>query len=253
MPTAQQVLQQLRAHGSEEHRASKARLGVPLTSALGVPLPVIRQMGKELGHHQQLALALWQSGLHEARLLAALVAEPDKVTVKLIETWLKDIVSWDLCDHLCNNLLVKVPLCWPRIPAWAKDEREFVRRAAFALICNLSIHQTQAEKALVKEHLQLIRRYAYDGRNYVKKAVSWALREIGKKEKDYGALAEARALAEALAASKSAAERWVGNDALKELNTLVSVPGRKRLVSNKTKSGAQAAPSPQPSPTRRGG
>jgi len=240
MPTVQQIIQQLRVYGSEEHRASKARLGVPLTSALGVPLPVIRQMGKELGRNQKLALALWQSGLHEARLLAALVAEPDKMTVELIDEWLSDVVSWDLCDHLCNNLLVEAPLCWPHIPAWAKDEREFVRRAAFALICNLSIHQTQAEKALVKEHLKLIRRYAHDGRNYVKKAVSWALREIGKREADFGVLAEARALAEELAKSKNAAERWVGNDALKELAALTSVPGRKRLVSNKTKSGAQA-------------
>lgn len=233
------IIAKLRAHGSEEHRASKARLGVPLNSAVGVPLPIIRQMGKELGRDQKLALELWQSGLHEARLLAALVAEPEKMTVKLIEAWLADVVSWDLCDHLCNNLLVKVPLCWPRIPVWAKDEREFVRRTAFSLICNLSIHQTQVEKALVREHLQLIRRYAQDGRNYVKKAVSWALREIGKKDKDFGALTEARALAEELAASKDPAERWVGNDALKELNTLVSVPGRKRLVSSQTKSGGK--------------
>jgi 3-methyladenine DNA glycosylase AlkD len=231
------IIANLRAHGSEKHRASKARLGVPLNSAVGVPLPIIRQMGKELGRNQKSALALWQSGLHEARLLAALVAEPEKMTAQLIDDWLSDIVSWDLCDHLCNNLLVEVPLAAQRIPVWAKDEREFVRRTAFSLICNLSIHQTQMEKALVREHLQLIRRYAQDGRNYVKKAVSWALREIGKKDKDFGALAEARALAEELAASQNAAERWVGKDALKELSTLVSVPGRKRLVSSKTKSG----------------
>lgn len=234
------IIANLRAHGSEEHRASKARLGVPLNAALGVPLPVIRQMGKELGRNQTLAVGLWHSGVHEARLLAALVAEPDKMTVKLVEEWLSDIVSWDLCDHLCNNLLVRMPLCIPLIPKWAKDEREFVRRTAFSLICNLSIHQTQVEKALVREHLHLIRRYAHDGRNYVKKAVSWALREIGKKDKDYGALADARALAEELTKSQNAAERWVGNDALKELSTLVSVPGRKRLVSNKTKSGGRA-------------
>lgn len=240
MPSLPHILRQLKAHGSAEHRASKVRLGLPQDSALGVPMPVIRQMGKELGRDQKLAEGLWASGYHEARLLAVQVAEPEKLTRKLVEQWLGDVVSWDLCDHLCNNLLLELPFAARRIPAWAADEREFVRRAAFALICSLSIHHTAVEKPLVEQHLGLIRRYARDPRHYVKKAASWALREIGKKERDYGVLAQALALARDLAASTNAAERWVGQDALKELETLTAVPGRRRLVSSKTKSGGAA-------------
>jgi 3-methyladenine DNA glycosylase AlkD len=246
-PTVTKVLAELRAHGSAEHRASKARLGIPLDSALGVSLPVIRQMGRALGRDQKLAEALWESGYHEARLLAVLVAGPEAMTVKLAERWLAEVTSWDLCDHLCNNLLIKLPFAPSRIPAWAADEREFVRRAAFALMCSLSIHHTEIEQPLVEQHLGLIRRYARDPRHYVKKAVSWALREIGKKDRDYGVLDQALELAHELAASGNAAERWVGKDALKELETLTAVPGRRRLVSSTTKSGARAA---RPKPTR---
>jgi 3-methyladenine DNA glycosylase AlkD len=235
------VLAELRAHGDAEHRATKARLGVPLEAALGVPVPVIRQMSKTLSRDQKLAEALWESGYHEARLLAVLVAEPAAMTPKLAERWLADVVSWDLCDHLCNNLLLELPFAVKRIPAWAADEREFVRRAGFALICSLSIHHTEIEQPLVEQHLHLIRRYARDPRNYVKKAVSWALREIGKKDRDYGMLDQALALAHELAESENAAERWVGKDALKELETLTAVSGRRRLVSSKTKSGSHAA------------
>ena len=235
------VLAELRTHGDAEHRATKARLGIPLESAFGVPLPAIRQMGKALGRDQKLAEALWESGYHEARLLAALVAEPEAMTPKLAERWLADVASWDLCDHLCNNLFIKLPFAPSRIPAWAADEREFVRRAAFALMCSLSIHRTAIEKPLVGEHLGLIRRYARDPRNYVKKAVSWALREIGKKDRDYGVLDQALALAHELATSENAAERWVGVDALKELETLTAVPERRRLISTKTRSGSRAA------------
>ncbi|MGQ0604190.1 MAG: DNA alkylation repair protein [Anaerolineales bacterium] len=202
-PTVTKILADLRAHGDEAHRATKARLGIPLDSALGVPVPVIRQMGKALGHDQKLAEALWGSGYHEARLLAVLVAEPEAMTPKMVECWLSEVVSWDLCDHLCNNLLIELPFAASRIVAWAADEREFVRRAAFALMCSLSTHHTASEKPLVEQHLDLIRRYAHDPRNYVKKAVSWALREIGKKERDYSALDQALALAHELAESKT--------------------------------------------------
>jgi 3-methyladenine DNA glycosylase AlkD len=173
--------------------------------------------------------------------LAALVAEPEKMTGALVDHWLGDVASWDLCDHLCTNLLIDLPFAARRIPAWAKDEREFVRRAAFALMNSLSIHRAEVAKEMVGQNLKLIREYAHDPRNYVKKAVSWALREIGKRDKDYGMLDAAIALASELSRSKNGAERWVGRDALKELETLVAVPGRKRLVSSGTKRGREVA------------
>ena len=240
-PSAKEVIARLHALGSERHRASAARLGIPSDKSFGVPVPEIRKLGKQIGRNQKLAEELWKSGYHEARLLAVLVAAPEKMTGPRVDRWLGDVVSWDLCDHLCNNLLIDVPLCAKRIPAWAKDEREFVRRAAFALMSSLSIHRIEVAKEMVGQNLKLIRACARDPRNYVKKAVSWALREIGKRDRDYGALDQAIALAAELSESKNAAERWVGKDALKELETLVTVSGRRRLVSSKTKSGGKAA------------
>jgi 3-methyladenine DNA glycosylase AlkD len=232
-PSASAIVSQLKRQSNEKYKHNVARLGIPAQMAIGVPVPVVRQIAKELGHDQQLADQLWQTGFHEARLLAVLVAEPERIPMATIEHWLAEIVSWDLCDHLCNNLLIAVPACAKRIPKWAKDEREFVRRAAFALINSLSIHRTGFANDHIGQYLKLIRAYAHDPRNYVKKAVSWALREIGKKERDYGALRQATALATELSLSKNAAERWVGKDALKELESLVAVEGRKRLVAKR--------------------
>jgi len=239
-PSTKDVIARLRAAGSAKHKASAARLGIPSDKSFGAPVPEIRKLGKQIGRNQKLAEALWKSGYHEARLLAVLIAEPEAMTEALVDRWLGDVVSWDLCDHLCSNLLIDVPFAAKRIPVWAKDEREFVRRAAFALMNSLSIHRTEIAKGRVGQNLKLIRAYAHDPRNYVKKAVSWALREIGKRERDYGVLDEALALATELSQSKNAAERWVGKDALKELETLVAVKGRRRLVSSKTKSGRKA-------------
>ena len=232
-PTAKAVLAELKRSGSASHKASKARLGIAVDSALGVPLPAIRALARKCGRHQPLAEALWQSGFHEARLLASLVAEPDRIDLRTLEAWLADLQTWDLCDHLCNTLLVNVPASFERLPAWAADEREFVRRLAFSLMANLAIHQTEYVKPLTGRYLALIRRHASDPRPYVKKAVSWALRELGKRDHDLHTLDQARALARDLASSQNGAERWVGADALKELDALVAVPGRRRLVAAK--------------------
>lgn len=212
MQSATSLITTLQALGSAEHRQSKARLGVPLATALGVPLPAIRSLGKELGRNQQLALELWASGYHEARLLAVLAADPQQVDQVLLDQWLSDVVSWDLCDHLCNNLLYKMPLAIAQIPTWAADQREFVRRAAFALITAIAIHQPKLFLANAELYLQLIQQQARDPRNYVKKAVSWALREIGKRFPEWRK--PALLLARELAASADKAERWVGKAAL---------------------------------------
>lgn len=226
------VLATLKSLGNDAHRLSKARLGVPLASALGVSLPDLRTLAKKIKRNQPLANELWQAGYHEARLLAVLIADPKQITMDQVENWLADVVSWDLCDHLCNNLLVKVPICVERIPVWAADAREFVRRAAFALLVNDVIHNGQRDPACIDAYFGLLRTYAHDQRNYVKKAISWALRELGKRNDDWQA--RALSLATELSASSNPAERWVGNDALKELTSLVNVPGRRRKVARYT-------------------
>jgi 3-methyladenine DNA glycosylase AlkD len=238
MHTSATILTTLQALGTEEHRQSKARLGVPLAAALGVSLPAIRSLGKEVGRDHAVALELWASGYHEARLLAALVADPQQMDAALIEQWVGAVVSWDLCDHLCSNLFCQLSVAIAQIPTWAADEREFVRRAAFALITTTAIHQPQFFHPNAELYLQLIRSYAHDPRNYVKKAISWALREIGKRFR--GWQEPALQLARELAASADKAERWVGKDALNELENLVTVAGRQRRVSARTQSGQVA-------------
>ena len=131
----------------------------------------IHELGKQYKRNQQLAIELWASGYHEARLLAVLVADPKQTELTLIEQWLGDVVSWDLCDHLCNNLMVKLPACVAHIPTWAADEREFVRRAAFALIVNDVMHNKQRDPEQIECYFSLLRRYANDERLYVRKAV----------------------------------------------------------------------------------
>lgn len=234
MTTYQQVIATLQSLGSEAHRLSKQRLGVPYDSALGVSLPEIRALAKQNKRNQPLALALWESGFHEARLLAVLVADPKQTDIAQVESWLGDVVSWDLCDHLCNNLLLKIAACVARIPTWAADEREFVRRAAFALMVNDVMHNKQRDPAQIASYFDLLRRYARDERIYVKKAISWALREMGKR--DDTLLAEVIVIGRALSESENKAERWIGKDALKELESLVTVAGHSRKVPSRQSS-----------------
>jgi 3-methyladenine DNA glycosylase AlkD len=210
-------------------------MGIPLEHALGVPTAKIRKLGKQIGQNSELAQTLWASGFHEARLLAVLVAEPDQFSEKDVERWLNDVVSWDLCDHVCKNLFLQIPYCINQIPIWAYDHREFVRRAAYTLMASVAIHQSDTLEERLDDYLGLIRDGAGDRRNYVKKAVSWALREIGKS--GFEAHEAAILLAYELCESEDATERWVGKNALKELETLVAVPERRRLISSASKMG----------------
>ncbi|HEY9800304.1 MAG TPA: DNA alkylation repair protein [Leptolyngbyaceae cyanobacterium] len=230
-----EIIAYLQSIGSESHKKSLRRLGVQTDNAMGVPTPIIRQLAKKVGRNQKLALDLWQAGFHETKLLAVLVADPKEMSATVVEDWLLDVATWDLCDHLCNNLTIHLPDCVARIAVWAKDEREFFRRAAFSAIAMIMIHHKNIPNEQIDSYLVLIREYASDSRNYVKKAISWALREIGKRH--FAAPDKAIILATELAQSTSSAERWVGKDALKELETLVAVPESRRLVPSHTKMG----------------
>ncbi|MFO0572409.1 MAG: DNA alkylation repair protein [Polyangia bacterium] len=239
--TLSEVLQHLSRLGSEAHRKSVARLGVPSESALGVPTAEIRKLGRALGRDSQLARALWETGIHEARLLAALVLPLADATPDLLLSWLRAVRSWDLCDHICNNLVLQVKKCRPRLRVWTRDTHEFVRRAAFSTIAGVMIHDATIEPDEVVGFFALIHECAGDGSAYVRKAVSWALREIGKS----GAFTDrALLLAQELNRSQDEAERWVGKDALSELETLVPVAERTRLLSSKTKMGSKSREKP---------
>lgn len=209
------ILAELEAHGSEENRAGMARFGINADSAFGVSMAIIRPMARPYRKRSDLAASLWASGKHEARILAALIEDPKAITPEQMDRWVADFDSWDLCDQASMKLFAATPYVRTKVPEWTADEREFVRRAAFATIAGYAVHAKKAPDSEFLEFLPLIERYATDGRNFVKKAVNWALRQIGKRSPELHA--PALALAQKLAESDDKTARWIGRDAVREL------------------------------------
>ncbi len=192
-----------------------ARYAIPSDHALGVPVGKIRDLGKRLGRNHELAQALWETGIYEARMLAAFVDEPALVTPAQMDRWCRDFDNWAICDTLCFHLFDKTRPAFRKVGQWAKLKGEFQERAGFALLASLALHDKKADTALFAERMPLIERAASDKRNFVKKGVSWALRGIGLRRPELRAAAVQ--VATRLAASEDAAERWVGKDALRDL------------------------------------
>lgn len=194
-----------------------ARYGIPSDNASGVSVADIRLLGKRLGRNHELALALWDTGSYEARMLTPFIDEPSRVTPAQMDRWCRDFDSWAICDALCFHLFDKTPYAWPKIAKWAGRREEFVKRAAFALLASVALHNKSAADAPFIKSFPLIERAATDDRNFVKKAVSWALRGIGKRNPALNAAAIK--LARRLAESPHPAARWTGKDALRDLAT----------------------------------
>ncbi len=192
----------------------KARYGIDAPTAIGVRMSDLKAIAKPLGKDQPLAEAMWDTGVYEARLLTSMVADPRAVTPALADRWRADFDNWAVCDTLCFNLLDRVPFAFDLVDRWARLNDEFGRRAGFALLASMAGHR-KGESADYLFRLPLIEEAACDGRNFVKKGVSWALRSIGGKA-DPDLRAAARALADRLAASNDRATRWVGKDAQRE-------------------------------------
>lgn len=217
MATIEEVLNKLKAGARPDQLAGMARYGMTVEKRLGVAVPDMRKLAKEIGRDHQLALALWQTGLAEAMILAALIDRPDEVTGAQMEAWVKDLNSWDVCDQVCLNLFDKTPLAWQKIPDWSKREEEFVKRAAFALIAGLAWHNKQAADDDFIRLLPVIKAGVTDERNFVKKAVSWALRHIGKRNLNLNDVA--LKAAQELRESDSKPARWVASDAIRDLTS----------------------------------
>jgi len=209
------VLAELSAMGSQEGRAGMARFGINADRAFGVSMTAMKPLGRRLKRDHELALALWATGAHEARILAALIADPKEVTPALMDDWAADFDSWDVCDQVSMKLFARTPYVAQKVEQWAADEREFVRRAAFATIAGYAVAAKKAPDATFRAFFPVIERCATDPRNFVKKAVNWALRQVGKRSVTLHR--PALALAEKLAASKDRTARWIGRDAAKEL------------------------------------
>ena len=215
--TAPEVLTWLERRGTKRNRDGMARYAIVAPRAYGVSVGDLLSLGKQLGTDHALAQALWQTGWYEARMLSAFVADPARLTPALMDKWTRDFDNWAICDHLCFNLYDRTPHAWKKIDQWCGSKEEFVKRAAFALLASVALHDKSTPDAPFRKSLRLIERGALDERNFVKKGVSWALRAVGDRSQEMhdAALSSARRLAE----STEPSARWVGKDALRQLSS----------------------------------
>jgi 3-methyladenine DNA glycosylase AlkD len=214
---ARAVVRALERMGDRSRLEGMARFGIDTSRAVGVTVTELRRFARDLGHDHELAAALWASGVHEARLLASLVDDPAMVSEAQMEAWVADLDSWDVCDGVCGNLFDRTPFALDKAVAWSSREPEFQKRAAFALMASAAVHRKDLPDAAFASLLPVIRAQAIDERNYVKKAVSWALRQIGKRSSGLNPLAIRTA--EHIERIDSRAARWVARDALRELRS----------------------------------
>ena len=217
MASVEEVLKKLRSKAKPDRLEGMSRYGMVAERRLGVSVPDMRKMAKELGKNHKLALKLWKTGIPEARIVAAMIDEPEKLTEKQMEDWVKDINFWDICDQVCMNLFEKTPLAWKKILDWSNREEEFIKRTAFALIACLAWHDKEAEDEKFIKLLPVIKHGATDERNFVKKAVNWALRNIGKRNPKLNK-ATIKAARE-IRGIDSKAARAIASDAIKELES----------------------------------
>lgn len=211
------VIASLKRLGSESTRDGMARYGLPSDKAFGVPVGKMQQLAKQLGRNHELALDLWESGWYEARMLAAFLDEPERVTPAQMDRWCRDFDNWGICDTVCFHLFDRTPHAFAKVVQWSRRRDEFVKRAAFALLACLALHDKHSGDEAFVRCLPLVEHAAADERNFVKKGVSWALRLIGRRNLDLNAAAVA--VARRLSDSPEAPARWVGRDALKELTS----------------------------------
>ncbi|MCI0619025.1 DNA alkylation repair protein [bacterium] len=212
-----ELIARLKSMENPKNVAGMARFGINSKDTLGISVVTLRKIAREVGKDHALALKLWPSGIHEARLLACFIAEPKKVTPSLMNRWAKDFDSWDVCDQCCMNLFDKTPYAYEKVKEWSQRKEEFVKRAAFALMAGLAVHDKDASNANFQRFFPIIKAAATDTRNYVKKAVNWALRQIGKRN----AFLHRQAMRTAAEIAKldSSSARWIAADAIRELKS----------------------------------
>jgi 3-methyladenine DNA glycosylase AlkD len=210
------IVASLKSLGSKRIRDEMGpRYGIHTEKAFGVSMSNIQQVAKRVGRNHELALALWATGWYEARMLTSFVDEPDKVTASQMDRWCRDFDNWGICDTLCFNLFDQTPHAFRKIEQWSKKENEFVKRAAFALLACVALHNQTAGDEEFLRYFPIIERAAIDDRNFVKKGVSWALRLVGRRSLKLNV--ESVALSKRLVNSPEPAARWIGRAALKEL------------------------------------
>jgi 3-methyladenine DNA glycosylase AlkD len=213
----EEVLKKLKSLGNPEAVADMEKFGITAKESYGVSIPNLRNTAKEIGKNHPLALLLWSSGIHDARILATMIDDPKLLTEEQMENWVKDFDSWDVCDQCCNNLLRKTEFAYQKVDEWSNREEEYVKRAAFSLIAVLAVHDKKKDDDVFIKLLSTIKRESTDDRNFVKKAVNWALRQIGKRNLNLNK--KAIETAKEIQTKDSQSAKWIASDALRELTS----------------------------------
>ncbi|MEJ2597812.1 MAG: DNA alkylation repair protein [Anaerolineales bacterium] len=211
----EEILNLLRSMANPDNVAGMARYGINPHNTLGVSIPQLRKLARQQGKDHSLALALWQTGIHEARLLACMIDDVHQVDEAQMERWVRDFDSWDICDQVCSNLFDRTPFAYDKARQWSARSEEFVKRAGFVLMAGLAVHDKKAPDAAFEPFFPILVREACDERNFVKKAVNWALRGLGKRNRSLNQIAIRTAHQIRELNCKSA--RWIASDALREL------------------------------------
>jgi 3-methyladenine DNA glycosylase AlkD len=211
------IIQELDLLSNPEDVKGMMRFGINSKKVYGVRIPELRRIAKEAGKNHELAAKLWDAGYNETKILASLIEDPKKVTEDQMDKWVIGFNSWDICDQCCNNLFHKTPYAYKKIFEWSERNEEFVKRAAFTLIAVLAVHDKKSDDNKFKQFFPLIIRESTDNRNYVKKAVNWALRQIGKKNRNLNN--ESLNVAMQIQRIDDKSAKWIAADALRELRS----------------------------------
>ncbi len=212
---ADQLIKKLKSLKNKKNIAGMARFGIKAKNTLGISMPALRSMAKKIGKDHNLALQLWRSGYHEARILAGMIDDPAFVTSKQMDRWTSNFDSWDICDQVCMNLFSETRHAYQKAFKWSRSSEEFVKRAGYAMMAVLAVHDKSAPDVKFERFMPVIVKGSADERNFVKKAVNWALRQIGKRNNSLKAVAIRTA--NDILSSNSKAGRWIASDAIREL------------------------------------
>jgi len=212
-----EIIRRLESLANPEAVKGMARYGINPDKTYGVSIPNLRAIAKEAGRDHALAQQLWDSGVHEARILASMVDDSKMVTEEQMESWVKDFDSWDVCDECCMNLFQNTKFAYQKAVEWSARDEDFVKRAGFVLMARLAVSDKKAEDSRFEDFLPIIKREAYDNRNFVRKAINWALRQIGKRNLNLNQIAIKTA--EELQQLDSQSAKWVASDAIRELTS----------------------------------
>ena len=217
---------------NENNISGMSKFGISTDKIYGIKMDSLRKLSKEIGNDHELALQLWEHGYHESRILATLIDEADRVDEDQLDEWVNDFDTWDICDQACINLFSNIPLAISKIPIWATSKKEFVKRTAFSLIAVIAVHDKKSDNSYFENFFPLIKKASDDNRNFVKKAVNWALRSIGKKNKYLNE--KAIELAKEILELDYKSAQWIAKNAIKELESEEVQNKLKALKKNKS-------------------